>query len=158
MILDGLEYLHMNNIVHRDIKAANILVDVDGTIKISDFGVSGDLDKFKENTVSKSQLLMSLKGTVPWMAPEVICQRGYGRKADVWSLGCLLLEMATGGTPWGDLKSFFHAVSVISSPDLIPDLPEGASEEFKDFLLLCFKKNYDERPDVATLKKHTFVK
>ena len=82
-IIDGLAYLHKQKVIHRDIKAANLLVDSEGTVKLADFGCSKRL----ESSYSHNDLLMSLKGSIPWMAPEVIKQSGHGRKADIWSVG-----------------------------------------------------------------------
>lgn len=95
-ILSGLTYLHKNKVVHCDLKGANILVDSNGKIKLADFGCS------KTFEASFSNLKGQIKGSLPWMAPELIVNKGYGRKADVWSLGCCLVEMAIGGNPWGD--------------------------------------------------------
>jgi serine/threonine protein kinase len=89
-ILEGLEYLHCHNIIHRDIKGANILVDRDGICKLSDFGgakiVQEDIDIKKH----------SFKGTPNWMAPETVKKLEYTRFSDIWSLGCTIIEMATG--------------------------------------------------------------
>ena len=103
-ILHGLAYLHSKDIIHRDIKGANILVDNHGSVKISDFGIS--------KRVEASTLLnnpapglkrggprVSLQGSVFWMAPEVVRQTAYTKKADIWSLGCLIVEMFTGSHP-----------------------------------------------------------
>jgi mitogen-activated protein kinase kinase kinase len=101
-ILAGLAYLHENDIVHRDIKGANILVDNRGTVKISDFGIS---KKVEENLLTGGSRLNrpSLQGSVFWMAPEVVKQTSYTAKADIWSLGCLIVEMVTGQHPWFEL-------------------------------------------------------
>lgn len=150
-IIDGIEYLHSNNIVHRDIKCSNILVDKTGTVKISDFGSAS-----KVKTMGESICLKSLKGTLPWMAPEVICQQIYGKKADIWSLGCSVIEMLTGQSPWSNLEHQMQAFQLIGRTDKIPDIPNNISSALEDFLLLCFKRNPEERPSVSELKNHEF--
>jgi len=97
-ILQGLEYLHFHKVIHRDIKGANVLVDRKGICKLADFGTAKVL-------LEKDDQLNSLTGTANWMAPEVIQQSGYGRYADIWSLGCTVYEMLTGSPPWAELKS-----------------------------------------------------
>merc|ERR1712039_694191 len=93
-LLEGLEYLHTRKppVVHRDVKGANILVSIDCHMKLSDFGCS-------KRTVDTWSLTM--KGSIPWMAPEVIKHTGYGRSADIWSFGCVIIEMGFGRSPWG---------------------------------------------------------
>ncbi len=91
-ILHGLDYLHRQKIMHRDIKGANILVDNHGVIKLADFGASKKIEDLA--TIGGSR---SIRGTPNYMAPEVIRQLGHGRAADIWSLGCVVIEMATGG-------------------------------------------------------------
>jgi mitogen-activated protein kinase kinase kinase len=83
-ILKGLEYLHEQKIIHRDLKPSNILLDSNGNVKISDFGCSGMLT----NTVTKDQMVETLKGSILYMAPELIKQTLLSRKSDIWSLGC----------------------------------------------------------------------
>lgn len=98
-ILSGLAYLHQEGVLHRDLKADNILLDLDGTCKISDFGISKKADNIYNNDKSNS-----MQGSVFWMAPEVISSssqgEGYGAKVDIWSLGCVVLEMFAGRRPW----------------------------------------------------------
>jgi serine/threonine protein kinase len=166
-ILDGLEYLHSKRIVHRDIKSANILLDVKGNIKLFDFGCSGqyienslnfEINQIESNNIYNSEeFLDSLKGTLPWMAPEVVCQKKYGKKADVWSLGCTVLEMVTGKPPWGKLDNFYQAMIKIGKSNDIPEIPCNVSENLKDFLLVCFKRNPKERPNIKKLKEQRFV-
>ncbi|GJP72006.1 hypothetical protein CLOP_g2969 [Closterium sp. NIES-67] len=90
-LLLGLEYLHACRIVHRDIKGGNVLVDRDGVVKLVDFGA---FKSFHEGTVGEG--CKSIRGSVFWMAPEVIKGEGYGRRADIWSVGCTVIEMLTG--------------------------------------------------------------
>jgi len=100
-ILRVLAYLHSCNILHRDIKAANILINHEGVCKISDFGISKKNDYTRAYRYNSR---MSFKGSVFWMAPEVIIDHGYSAKVDIWSLGCLLIEMLTGQRPWKELN------------------------------------------------------
>ena len=97
-ILAGLEYLHFNSVIHRDIKAANVLVDRNGVCKLADFGTA---KKVHELNSQKN----SMTGTVNWMAPEVIKQEKYGRAADIWSVGCTVYEMITGQPPWSEFEN-----------------------------------------------------
>jgi serine/threonine protein kinase len=91
-ILEGLEYLHAHNIIHRDIKGANILVDRDGVCKLSDFG--GAKIMAEEINLKKN----SFRGTPNWMAPETVKRLEYTRYSDIWSVGCTIIEMLTGKT------------------------------------------------------------
>ncbi len=172
-----MEYLHSKGIVHRDIKSANILLDVKGYIKLFDFGCSAqylenstkisstsvgnictnNTDALDMNVNNSEEFLDSLKGTLPWMAPEVVCQKKYGKKADVWSLGCTVLEMATGKPPWGKLDNFYQAMIKIGKSNDIPDIPNDISQNLRDFLLVCFRRNPKERPSIKKLKEHIFV-
>lgn len=155
-MLDGLEYLHSTGVVHRDIKSANVLVDLKGNIKLSDFGVSGQISLKKNEW--ESGFLESLKGTLLWMAPEVICQTKYGKKADIWSLGCTLLEMATGLPPWGKLENQMEAILKIGKSNENPEIPSYLDEDLIDFLNICFIRNPKERPSAKELKEHKFLK
>ncbi|CAI9787021.1 unnamed protein product [Fraxinus pennsylvanica] len=94
-ILHGLKYLHDKDVVHRDIKCANILVDANGSVKLADFGLA---------KATKLNDVKSCKGTAFWMAPEVVRSRGYGHAADIWSLGCTVLEMLTRRFPYFNLE------------------------------------------------------
>jgi serine/threonine protein kinase len=152
-ILQGLRYLHSHKIIHRDIKGANILVDNKGVIKLADFGASKKL----EGLVSHGDVA-SLKGTIYWMAPEVIRQSGYGRQADIWSLGCTVIEMATGRPPWsGEFAEQISALFNIATTNDPPPIPQSLSREARDFLMLCFKRNPRERPTASRLLKHPWI-
>uniref|UniRef100_A0A7S1X2H0 Protein kinase domain-containing protein n=1 Tax=Tetraselmis chuii TaxID=63592 RepID=A0A7S1X2H0_9CHLO len=153
-ILLGLEFLHTHQIMHRDIKGANILVDNSGVVKLADFGASKKI----EDLVTVDSGCKSIKGTPYWMAPEVITQTGHGRQADIWSVGCTVIEMATGKPPWSQhfpvpMSAMFH----IASSKHPPPLPERLSPEARDFLMLCFNRVPKERPNATRLLQHPFL-
>lgn len=152
-ILLGLEYLHKNAIMHRDIKGANILVDNTGLVKLADFGASKKI----EDLVSVGSGANSVKGTPYWMAPEVITQTGHGRQADIWSVACTVIEMATGKPPWSQYGSQVSAMFNIARSKGPPLIPQDLSPECKDFLYLCFNRNWRERPTAAALLDHPFL-
>ncbi|KAK3834168.1 MAG: kinase-like protein [Linnemannia elongata] len=152
-ILLGLEYIHSKKIVHRDIKAANVLVDEQGICKISDFGIS------KKNAQSQGgydEDVGSLQGSVFWMAPEMVTSKAYGAKVDIWSFGCLVLEMFTGQQPW---KGFApqQALFTIGSSSAHPPIPESISEEGQRFLGRCFITDANQRPTAADLLQDAFA-
>ncbi|KAL4188150.1 hypothetical protein AMTRI_Chr09g42630 [Amborella trichopoda] len=151
-LLQGLEYLHKNGIIHRDIKGANILVDNKGCIKLADFGASKKVVELA--TVSGAK---SMKGTPYWMAPEVICQTGHSFSADIWSVGCTVIEMATGKPPWSQQYQEVAALFIIGSTKSHPPIPEHLSEEAKDFLLKCLQEEPNVRPTASELLQHPFV-
>ncbi|KTW28873.1 hypothetical protein T552_01502 [Pneumocystis carinii B80] len=152
-ILKGLNYLHNKKIIHRDIKGANILVDNKGGIKISDFGIS---KKVEANLLSMTRNQRpSLQGSVYWMAPEVVKQTLYTRKADIWSLGCLIVEMFTGKHPFpkmNQLQAIFKIGQYVS-----PDIPEHCTSEARHFLEKIFEPDYHARPTAADLLKYSFL-
>ncbi|OAY42275.1 mitogen-activated protein kinase kinase kinase NPK1 [Manihot esculenta] len=151
-LLVGLEYLHNNGIMHRDIKGANILVDNKGCIKLADFGASKQVVELA--TISGAK---SMKGTPYWMAPEVILQTGHSFSADIWSVGCTVIEMATGKPPWSQQYQEVAALFYIGSTKSHPEIPEHLSAEAKDFLLKCLQKEANMRPDASKLLQHPFV-
>jgi len=152
-ILLGLEYLHSNRAIHRDIKGANILVDTLGNIKLADFGCS----KIYEEVVSQTGNNRSVRGTPYWMAPEVIRGTGYGRTADIWSLGCTIIEMLTGRPPFSQFTEATAAMFYIATTEESIPLPEAISDDAKDFLQLCFLRDHIQRPDASALLQHRFV-
>lgn len=156
-ILTGLSYLHNRDIIHRDIKGANILVDNKGTIKISDFGISKKLEATNIlSGANNNKNRPSLQGSVFWMAPEVVKQTSYTRKADIWSLGCLVVEMMTGSHPFPDCSQL-QAIFKIGGGKASPTIPDHASEEAKTFLAQTFEMDYNLRPSADDLMLSSFL-
>ena len=153
-VLSALNYLHSLSIVHRDIKASNLLVMADGALKISDFGASC---RFNETTSEQ----LDTQGTYNWMAPEVISfteHTPYGLPVDIWSFGCTLIEMASGGVaPWTEINKFgpplmFH---IATFPET-PAIPRNLSESATSFIAQHLVRNAEDRPTASDLLKHPF--
>ena len=143
-ILCGLSYLHEKDIIHRDIKGGNILVDNKGGVKIADFGIS---KKVEDDIIAASMAnRASLQGSVFWMAPEVVKQSHYTKKADIWSLGCLIVEMFTGDHPFPEFTQM-QAIFKIGSYSS-PNIPESISQRHKTFSTELLKLTIltDRRP------------
>ncbi|XP_063144901.1 mitogen-activated protein kinase kinase kinase 2 [Candoia aspera] len=150
-ILEGVHYLHSNMIVHRDIKGANILRDSAGNVKLGDFGASKRLQ-----TICLSGTGMkSATGTPYWMSPEVISGEGYGRKADIWSVGCTVVEMLTEKPPWAEFEAM-AAIFKIATQPTNPQLPPHVSDHGRDFLKRIFTEA-KLRPSADELLRHTFA-
>lgn len=152
-ILTGLKYLHERGVVHRDLKGANLLLDEEGRVHLADFGCSTQLDA----SCSHSDVLTSLKGSLPWMAPEVIQQAGYGRKADIWSVGCVAIELLSGKTPWQDFENQLQAIVRIGLSADLPDIPTGVSPGASDFIFQCIQRNPKQRPSARELLCHPYL-
>ncbi|KAL9601008.1 MAG: hypothetical protein Q9219_002830 [cf. Caloplaca sp. 3 TL-2023] len=158
--LAGLAYLHQEGVLHRDLKADNILLDVDGTCKISDFGISKKSDDIYGNDTSNN----SMQGSVFWMAPEVVRSQstGYSAKVDIWSLGCVVLEMFAGRRPWAKDEAI-GAIYKLGSLNMAPPIPDDVAGEISAeavaFMLDCFTVDPSERPTAETLlSRHPFCR
>lgn len=153
-ILAGLAYLHNKDIIHRDIKGANVLVDNKGGIKISDFGISKKVEAGL--LTSSSNHRPSLQGSVFWMAPEVVKQTSYTLKADIWSLGCLIVEMFTGSHPYPDCSQL-QAIFKIGTGGSAPTIPQKSTAEAKQFLGQTFELDHNKRPTADELLLNPFL-
>lgn len=149
-LLNGLDYLHRNNVAHRDLKSGNILINPNGVAKLTDFGSSrkfGELD----DGISKS-----IKGSPYWVAPEVIRKEGHGLSADIWSFGCVLIEMATGKPPWSNFSNDTRKVlALIVKNGSLPDIPD-VNFFLKQIIQLCVQRNPNLRPTCPDLLKMIF--
>ena len=148
-VLEGLEYLHIHNIIHRDIKCANILLDK-RTCKLTDFGGA----KLIKNDINL--LTSSFNGTPNWMAPEIILNSKATRYSDIWSIGCVILEMYQGEPPYYDKNGPLNVYKCIGKREP-PKIPEGMSDQLKDFVQKCLVFDPSKRYNVYQLKRHPFL-
>ncbi|PON32026.1 Serine/threonine protein kinase [Parasponia andersonii] len=144
-IVRGLEYLHSLGIVHCDIKGRNILVGEKGP-KIADFGCARPGNSAEP-----------IAGTPMFMAPEVARGEHQGFSSDIWSLGCTIIEMASGGSPWPNAGDPIAILYRIAYSGELPEFPSFLSSEAKDFLAKCLRINPDERWTASQLLKHPFL-
>ncbi|XP_037077906.1 serine/threonine-protein kinase 10-like [Pollicipes pollicipes] len=154
-MVEGLEYLHNNNVIHRDIKAGNVLLTTDGGVKLTDFGVSA---KNKHNAQKRTTFI----GTPYWMAPEVIvCETSptetYDHKSDVWSLGITMIEFAQKEPPYNELNPVRAMLRIQKYDPPALDRPSQWSKEFSAFIGACLKKAPAGRPDAADLLQMPFI-
>ncbi|KAJ2152365.1 Protein kinase of the Mitotic Exit Network, partial [Coemansia sp. RSA 637] len=148
-IIEGLMYLHARDVVHCDLKACNILTTKNGNTKLTDFGVSLNLKLRRPDDASV------VAGTPYWMAPEIIQLEGACTASDIWSLGCTVIELLTGKPPYSGLMQMAALYRIVE--DEHPPIPDGISEELKNFLLLCFRKEPSDRPTAAELMNHQWT-
>ncbi|XP_047315989.1 serine/threonine-protein kinase STY8-like [Impatiens glandulifera] len=137
-ISKGMNYLHQNHIIHRDLKSANLVMDENEVVKVADFGVA--------RVQSESGVMTAETGTYRWMAPEVILHKPYGPKADVFSFGLVLWELLTGELPHALLTPLQAAVGVVQE-GLRPPIPISTHPKLAQLLDRCWQQNPDLRPD-----------
>eukprot|EP01088_Endostelium_zonatum_P011446 TRINITY_DN25585_c0_g1_i1.p1 TRINITY_DN25585_c0_g1~~TRINITY_DN25585_c0_g1_i1.p1 ORF type:complete len:919 (+),score=212.80 TRINITY_DN25585_c0_g1_i1:386-2758(+) len=146
----GLMYLHNSKIIHRDVKAANILLNEKSHVLIADFGVSKQL-ALDEGTATQTM------GTPLWMAPEVILKKPYDGRADIWSLGITLIEMAEGLPPNHDMNPMRVMLNVPVKPPPHLTEPDKWSPELNDFVRKCLTKDPEQRPNAVDMLTHPFL-
>uniref|UniRef100_A0A087X330 Mitogen-activated protein kinase kinase kinase 19 n=1 Tax=Poecilia formosa TaxID=48698 RepID=A0A087X330_POEFO len=156
-ILEGVAFLHQNRVIHRDLKGNNVMLMPTGVIKLIDFGCARRLSCLNPTAPNSGELLKSIHGTPYWMAPEVINESGYGRKSDIWSVGCTVFEMATGKPPLAHMDKMAALFYIGARRGLMPSLPDGFSENAKDFVKICLTSDQSVRPSADQLLKHSFI-
>ncbi|XP_040380325.1 mitogen-activated protein kinase kinase kinase 17-like [Oryza brachyantha] len=145
-VAGGLAYLHGMGLVHGDVKSRNVVVGGDGRAKLADFGCARWAGSARP-----------IGGTPAFMAPEVARGEEQSPAADVWALGCTVIEMATGRTPWSDMDDVLAAVHRIGYTEAVPEVPAWLSADAKDFLARCLQRRPIDRSTAAQLLQHPFV-
>ena len=152
-ILEGLVYLHQKCIIHRDINGKNVLIGFQNNIKLVDFGIAKRLETLSSTHGAKTACV----GTMNWMAPEVVNEREYGFKVDIWSVGCTVVEMLTARPPWPDCSNMTVMKKISNEETPVYNLPIS-NDELKDFLSQCFQVNPKIRPSADKLLQTKLIK
>ncbi|KAK7200659.1 protein kinase [Novymonas esmeraldas] len=148
-LLEGLEYLHASHILHRDLKGDNLFLTEDDQLKLGDFGQSKEL--------ADTLITQSVQGTPSFMSPEMIACSGYSFEADVWSVGCCVIQMLTGKPPFANLDNQMAVMFAIISSKIEDQIPAQVSDGAKDFIRMCTKTNIKDRWTASQLRQHPWL-